>query len=49
MRISFAITVGNEFEEIQRLINFLLKNNRFEDEIVVLYDISKGQGGGGEV
>jgi hypothetical protein len=45
MRISYAITVCNEFEEIQRLINFLLKNKRFEDEIVVLYDISKGHEG----
>ena len=45
MRISYAITVCNEFEEIQRLINFLLKNKRFEDEIVVLYDINKGHEG----
>ncbi len=45
MRISYAITVCNDFEEIQRLINFLLKNKRFEDEIVVLYDISKGHEG----
>jgi len=42
MKISYAITVCNEFIEIQRLINFLLKNKRQEDEIVVLYDQSHG-------
>jgi len=45
MRISYAITVCNEFEEIQRLINFLLEKKRFEDEIVVLYDINNGHEG----
>ena len=45
MRISYAITVCNEFVEIQRLINFLLKNKRPEDGIVVLYDINKGHEG----
>ena len=45
MKISYAITVCNEFIEIQRLINFLLKNKRPEDEIVVLYDINKGHEG----
>ena len=45
MRISYAITVCNEFIEIQRLINFLLKNKRPEDEIVVLYDINNGHEG----
>ncbi len=42
MKISYAITVCNEFIEIQRLINFLLKNKRPEDEIVVLYDSKNG-------
>ena len=42
MKISYAITVCNEFIEIQRLINFLLKNKRLKDEIIVLYDINKG-------
>jgi hypothetical protein len=42
MKISYAITVCNEFVEIQRLINFLLKNKRQEDEIVVLYDQAHG-------
>lgn len=41
MKISYAITVCNEFIEIQNLITFLLKHKRAEDEIVVLYD-SKG-------
>ena len=45
MRISYAITVCNEFVEIQRLVNFLLKNKRPEDEIVVLYDINNGHEG----
>ena len=45
MKISYAITVCNEFIEIQRLINFLLKNKTPEDEIVVLYDINNGHEG----
>ena len=45
MRISYAITVCNEFVEIQKLIPFLLKNKRHEDEIVVLYDINNGHEG----
>ena len=42
MRISYAITVCNEFVEIQKLISFLLENKREEDEIIVLYDSNKG-------
>lgn len=42
MRISYAITVCNEFVEIQKLIPFLLKHKRHEDEIVVLYDSKNG-------
>tara|TARA_Y100000389_G_C17446542_1_gene511960 strand:+ start:79 stop:702 length:624 start_codon:yes stop_codon:yes gene_type:complete len=38
MKISYAITVCNEFVQIQKLIPFLLKHKRHEDEIVVLYD-----------
>ena len=38
MKISYAITVCNEFDEIQRLIPFLLENKREEDEIVVQQD-----------
>ena len=40
MKISYAITVCNEFLEIQRLITFLLKNKRPQDEIVVQMDLS---------
>lgn len=42
MKISYAITVCNEFEEIQRLINFLFKHKQKQDEIVVLFDHTKG-------
>ncbi len=42
MKISYAIPVCNEFVEIQRLINFLVKNKRTEDEIVVLFDSTNG-------
>jgi glycosyltransferase involved in cell wall biosynthesis len=38
MKISYAITVYNELEEIKRLIPFLLEHKRSEDEIVVLWD-----------
>ena len=41
MKISYAITVCNEFIEIQRLLNFLLKHKRHHDEIVVLMDTTK--------
>lgn len=36
--ISYAITVKDEFEEIQRLLPFLLKNKRDDDEVVILWD-----------
>jgi len=42
MKISYAVTVCNEFVEIQKLISFLLKNKRDEDEIIVLYDQVNG-------
>ena len=42
MKISYAITVCNEFLEIQRLVNFLIKNKRNQDEIVILYDEANG-------
>jgi hypothetical protein len=38
MKISYAITVCNELEEVKRLVNFLLSNKREEDEIVILFD-----------
>tara|TARA_R110000782_G_scaffold83781_1_gene163893 strand:- start:567 stop:1190 length:624 start_codon:yes stop_codon:yes gene_type:complete len=42
MKISYAITVCNELDEITRLLNFLLDKKRKEDEIVVLFDRKKG-------
>jgi len=45
MKISYAITVCNEFVEIQRLVSFLLKHKRHEDDIVILYDINNGDEG----
>ena len=42
MKISYAVTVCNEFVEIQKLIPFLLKHKRHEDDIVVLYDSKNG-------
>ena len=42
MKISYAITVCNEFLEIQRLVKFLLDNKRAQDNIVVLFDETNG-------
>jgi len=42
MKISYAITVCNEFIEIQRLVNFLLQHKRAQDNIVILYDEANG-------
>lgn len=42
MKISYAITVCNELEEIKRLVDFLLSNKRKEDEIVILFDQENG-------
>jgi len=42
MKISYAITVCNEFTEIQHLLGFLLENKIQEDEIVVLFDSTNG-------
>ena len=42
MSISYAITVCNEFVEIQKLVPFLLKLKRQQDEIVILYDQKNG-------
>lgn len=42
MKISYAITVCNELEEIKRLVPFLLEHKRPEDEIVILYDEKNG-------
>jgi len=45
MKISYAITVCNEFTEIQRLVSFLLQHKRSQDEIVILYDEANGDPG----
>lgn len=42
MKISFAITVFNEIEEIKKLVSFLLKHKRIEDEIIILFDEKNG-------
>jgi hypothetical protein len=42
MKISYAITVCNEFIEIQRLVHFLLQHKRIQDNIVILYDEANG-------
>ena len=42
MKISYAITVCNEFLEIQKLVPFLLKYKRPQDEIVILFDQNNG-------
>lgn len=40
MTISYAVTVWNELEYIQKLLPFLLENKREEDEVVVRWDES---------
>jgi hypothetical protein len=42
MKLTYAITVCNEFAEIQRLVAFLLQHKRPQDNIVVLYDEANG-------
>ena len=42
MKVSYAITVCNEFVEIQKLIAFLIEHKRSQDEITVLYDSGNG-------
>ncbi|CAB4142892.1 Glycosyltransferase 2-like [uncultured Caudovirales phage] len=41
MKISYAITVCNELEEVKRLLDLLLEHKREQDEIVVLVDTTK--------
>ena len=41
MKISYAITVCNELEEIKRLFNFLHQYKRPEDEVCILLDKPK--------
>ena len=38
MKISYAITCYNEIEETKRLLKFLVKHSREQDEIVVFWD-----------
>lgn len=40
--VSYAVTVCNEFVEIQKLINFLRENKRPNDEVVILFDQMNG-------
>lgn len=42
MKISYAVTVCNEIDEIQRLVKFLLENKRIEDDIVITFDSKNG-------
>ena len=42
MKISYAITVCNEEEELQKLVTFLLKHKELQDEIVITYDSNNG-------
>jgi hypothetical protein len=42
MNISYAITVCNERNEIEKLLGFLIQNKRKDDEIVVLFDTNNG-------
>ena len=42
MKISYAITVCNELEEIKRLIGYLVSNKHDKDEIVILFDSKNG-------
>ena len=41
MKISYAITVYNEYKEIDNLLFHLSKHIRDEDEVVVTRDVSK--------
>ena len=42
MKISYAITVCNELDEIKKLLKFLLQNKRDEDEVVITWDSHNG-------
>ena len=42
MKISYAVTVCSELEEIQRLLTFLLKHKELQDEVVITYDTENG-------
>lgn len=42
MKLTYAITVCNEVQEIKRLVTFLKEVKRSQDEIVILYDQKNG-------
>lgn len=42
MKLSYAIPVCNEIKEIKRLLEFLIKTKRVQDEIVILIDEQNG-------
>ena len=42
MKISYAITVCNELDEIKKLITILLNSKRDKDEVVILFDSKNG-------
>ena len=42
MKISYAVPVCSEIKEINKLIEFLIKNKRGEDEIVIVIDEESG-------
>lgn len=42
MKISYAITVCNEYEEIIKLVELLVTHKRIDDEIVILFDSNNG-------
>jgi len=43
IKISYGVTVCDEFVEIQRLLIFLLDHKRPQDEVVVLVDLTKNK------
>jgi|TARA_Y100000310_G_scaffold101208_1_gene99200 hypothetical protein len=42
VKISYAITVCNELQELKKLVTFLLDHKRKDDEIVITYDSNNG-------
>lgn len=42
MKISYAITVCNEYEELKKLFLFLKENKRPQDEIMTIFDQTNG-------
>jgi hypothetical protein len=42
MKLSYAVTVCNEINEIERLLPFLVEHKREQDEVVVLFDSTNG-------